>query len=84
MIYTHGLGRSTDHIMIYDGNTPIAVVKLDFNYNPDSIEVSDYDEDGWIMRVTFVLENYAKKFKVDVNNLSAKPIKVIPQWSIDR
>lgn len=85
MIYTHGLDRSTDHIMIYDDNTPVSVVKLCFNYNPNALSgncVAEYDEAGWISRVATVLMHYANKFQIDVKYLSAKPIKIIPQWEL--
>ena len=82
MIYTHGLDQSVNHIMVYDGNTPVAVVKLSFYYNPDSINICDYNEEEWIMHVRYVLIAYATKYKLDDSKLSAKPVKITQEFDL--
>lgn len=77
MIYTYGLDRSTNHIMVYDGNTPIEVVKLYFWYNPDPVNGDDYDEIGWVTMVGHILQRYGIKYNIPIENLSAKPIKIL-------
>ena len=80
MIYTHGLDQSIDHVMVYDGNTPIEIIKLFFWYNEHaefSSSLDDYDEQGWICKVGNILQRYSMQYNLPLENLSAKPVKIL-------
>ena len=84
MIYTQGLDSGINHIMVYDGYTPIAIVHLSFYYSPQA-EFSNGDyltTEGWIEQVDKILEKYAQKFNLSYNILSAKPVNIINDWDL--
>ncbi len=78
MIYTHGLDQSINHIMVYDGNTPIQIIRLFFLCSCSETPLYDDEcnEEAWIVRVSTILHKYATKYNIPYENLSAKPIKI--------
>lgn len=84
MIYTHGLDQSTDHIMVYDNNTSIAIIKLVFVYAPNESGIFSNctTVEEWIEDVQKVLDQYAAKYHIEPTKLSAKPIRITHQWEL--
>ena len=84
MIYTTNLNESIFSVLVYDNNTPRDVIGLSFGYdalnehNPDMCVTKK----EWAERVQLLLGQYARKYNLNIKELSARPIKYIPEWSV--